>query len=77
MKIIQGEYENGVVRLLEEAPVVSNRKVLITFFEDNDIEEDFLRSASLQQPEKFYQAFMEDEREDLYQQYLNKNNDNQ
>ena len=76
MKVVQGEYENGVVRLLEEVSDVSNKKVLITFFDEEDTEEKVLRDLSMQQPEQFFKEYLSDEREDLYQEYLNKNNDN-
>jgi len=76
MKVVQGEYENGVVRLLEEVRNVSNKKVLITFFDEDDAEEKLIRELSLQHPEKFFKEYLSDEREDLYQEYLNSNNDN-
>ncbi|MCW3110991.1 MAG: hypothetical protein JWQ09_5497 [Segetibacter sp.] len=75
MKVVQGEYENGVVRLLEEVRDVSNKKVLITFFDEDDVEEKLLRDLSLQQPERFFKEYLSDEREDLYQEYLNNDND--
>lgn len=76
MKIIQGEYENGVVKLLEEVPEVSGKKVLITFFEEVDSDDLVLRQATLLQPKEFLSSYLADEREDLYQEFLNKNNDN-
>lgn len=42
MKVVEGEYENGVVRLLEEVPDVKSKKVLITFFDEEEIEEKLL-----------------------------------
>lgn len=71
MKVVHGEYENGVVRILEEVPKISSKKILITFFEEDDIEEEVLRQVSLQQPQQFFKTFLDDEREDLYQEYLN------
>lgn len=76
MKIVKGEYENGVVKLLEEVGGIMSKKVLITFFEEEDNEEELVRSISLQQPKQFFQQYLSDEREDLYQEYLNNNNDN-
>lgn len=76
MKLVQGEYENGVVRLLEEVPNVKSKKVLITFFDEEDIEEELLRGISLNQPKQFLNEYLSDEREDLYQEYLKKDNDN-
>lgn len=70
MKIVQGEYENGVIRILEEVPEIRSKKILITFFEENDIEEEVLRTVSLQQPQQFLKTYLDDEREDLYQEYL-------
>lgn len=76
MKVVQGEYENGVVRLLEKVPAVSSKKVLITFFEEDDNEEHILRQVTLRQPEEFLKSYLSDEREDLYQEFLNKDNEN-
>lgn len=76
MKVVQGEYENGIVRLLEKVPAVSSKKVLITFFEEDDNEENFLRHVTLQQPQEFFKSYLSDEREDLYQGFLNKDNEN-
>jgi len=76
MKIVQGEYENGVVKPLEEVPEVANKRVLITFFEEDDLEEKLFGDISLQQPQKFLKEYLSDEREDLYQEYLNKSNEN-
>lgn len=69
MKVVQGEYENGVVKLLEEAGEVSNKKVLVTFFEEG--EESFHTDVSLLQHETFFKSYLKDEREDLYQEYVN------
>jgi|GEM_PF-4412522 len=33
-------------------------------------EENLLREVSLQQPQQFFKAYLSDEREDLYQEYL-------
>lgn len=71
MKVIQGEYENGVVRILEEVPKIISKKVLITFFEEDDLEEEVLRKISFQQPRQFLKTYLDDEREDLYQEFLN------
>ena len=76
MRVVQGEYENGVVKLLEEIPETASKKVLITFFDEDETEDAFLRQASLRQPKQFLQEYLSDEREDLYQEYLSKNNDN-
>jgi len=72
---VKGEYENGVVRLIEKVPAVSGKKMLITFFEEDDNEEQVLRQATLQQPQEFLKSCLSDEREDLYQKVLNKNSD--
>lgn len=71
MKVVQGEYENGAVRILEEVPPIMSIKVLITFFEEDDLEEEVLRKISLQQPRQFLKTYLDDEREDLYQEFLN------
>jgi predicted DNA-binding antitoxin AbrB/MazE fold protein len=75
MKIVQGEYENGVVKPLEEVPEIANKRVLITFFEEDSLEEKLFGDITLQQSEQFLKEYLSDEREDLYQEYLNKDNE--
>ena len=72
MKTIKGEYENGHIKLLEEAPSMKRNKVLITFLDDEVNESEVLRSISLQQPPSFVE-YLKDENEDLYQEFLNTN----
>ncbi len=70
MKTVKGEYENGNIKLLEEAPLIHQNRVLITFLEDEENEDYVLRYISLQQPASFLE-YLQDEREDLYQDFLN------
>ena len=70
MKTIKGEFEKGNIKLLEEAPSGHQNKVLITFLEDDENEDYVLRTISLQQPASFME-YLQDEREDLYQDFLN------
>ncbi len=76
MKVVPGEYENGVVRLLEEVTDVSNKKVLITFFDQDDVEEKIIRDISVKQTGQFFKTYLSDETEDLYQEYVNNDNGN-
>lgn len=68
MTTIKGIYENGEIKLLEEAPYKGNQKVLITFIEDEDIE----RNISFDLSAKGLKNYFEDSGEDLYQEYLKK-----
>ncbi len=70
MTTIKGVYENGKIKLLEEAPSKSNQKVLITFI-DEDAEDD-TRNISLSQSSDFLKDYLNDASEDLYQEYLKK-----
>jgi len=75
MTTIRGIYENGQIKLLENPPVDTPHKVLITFVEDENIAgEEIIRNLSLTQPNDFSKEYLEDEREDLYQDYAKKKN---
>ncbi len=76
MKIVQGEYKDGVIRLLEEVTNVGNTKVLITFLDEHDLEESFDRQLSHRQPAEFINDYLSDEREDLYKEFLKEKDDN-
>ena len=71
MKTIIGEYENGQIKLLEEAPLEKRKKVLITFLDEEESEGHVLRTFSLQQVSGSFENYLKDEREDLYQEFLN------
>lgn len=68
MTTVRGIYENGVVKLLEEAPVTGNQKVLITFIEGT--EEDVIRNLTLHQYTEEFKQYLNDPREDIYQDFL-------
>jgi predicted DNA-binding antitoxin AbrB/MazE fold protein len=70
MITIKGEYENGQVKLLEQVPFKKRNKVLITFLDEEEDEEESLRNLSLKAPNAL-ESYLYDEREDLYQEYLN------
>ncbi len=70
MKTIKGEYVDGQVKLLEKVPSEKRNKVLITFLDEEENEEEILRSFSLQQTCGSFQEYLKDEREDLYQEFL-------
>lgn len=74
MITIKGIYENGKVKLSEKVKFKTSKKVLVTFLGDEKAEEDIpLRDLSLTQPNQFLKEYLEDEREDLYQDYAEKN----
>lgn len=73
MKTVKGIYENGKIKLLEKVEFKTSKKVLVTFLEEEKInEEKQVRGLSLTQPDDFLQEYLEDEREDLYQDYAQK-----
>lgn len=69
MTTLRGVYENGKIRLLEQPPALNTNKVLITFIEEEN-EEEWLRNSSLQSNITGLKEYLEDEREDLYQEYI-------
>lgn len=72
MKTVKGIYENGTIKLLEKVRFKKNQKVLVTFLEEEKNEEVQVRNLSLTQPDDFLKEYLEDEREDLYQDYAQK-----
>ena len=71
MKTIKGVYENGEIKLLENSNISGTKKVLITFYdEDDDNEENIIRNITLQYADTM-KAYLNDPQEDLYQEYLN------
>jgi hypothetical protein len=73
MITVRGVFENGTVKLLEPVPGKTGQRVIITFLdEENQWEADDIRSLSLLQPNKFFEEYLTDEREDLYQDYAKK-----
>ena len=70
MKTIKGVYENGQIKLLENSNISGTKKVLITFYdEDDENEENIIRNITLQYADRM-KAYLNDTREDLYQEYL-------
>ncbi len=69
MTTIRGVYENGKITLLEQPPVSHTKKVLITFIDEAN-EEEGIRNSSLQNNLQSVREYLEDEREDLYQEYI-------
>lgn len=73
MTTVKGIYENGKIKLFEKIRFKTGKNVLITFLEeDRPNEDELLRSLSLTQPDNFLKEYLEDEREDLYQDYVEK-----
>lgn len=66
MQTIEGIFDGKTFIPLEKVPVSKKYKVIITFVEEFDEDEE-IRSLSAQ-TDSF--GFWEDEREDLYQDYL-------
>ncbi len=73
MTTVKGIYENGRIKLLEKVRFKTGKKVLVTFLEEENVDEDAqLRNLSLTQPDNFLIEYIRDEREDLYQDYAEK-----
>ena len=73
MRTVKGIYENGKIKLLEKVRFKTSKKVLITFLEEEKkSEEEQVRNLSLTQPTDFLNEYLQDEREDLYQDYIAK-----
>ena len=70
MITIKGIYKNGQITLLEKLPVKDGTKVLITFIEEDN--EDVVKEISFTQSTQWFKNYLEDSREDLYQDYLKK-----
>ena len=74
MTTIKGIYQNGEIILLEEVQHKRPQKILITFLDEEiQLEEDQIRTLSQAQPEAFLKEYLNDEREDLYQDYAKTN----
>lgn len=69
MKTVKGVYENGKVKLLEEVNYTNTQTVFITFLDEEIHEEESIRTLSLTQPESFLTEYLQDKREDLYQDF--------
>lgn len=70
MLTVRGIYEDGQVKLLDKLPPLTKHKVLVTFIDDD---EDIDRNTSLNQTSESLQHYLSDTREDLYQEYIKKN----
>ncbi len=72
MTTIIGIYNNGKIKLSEKVRFKTS-KVLVTFLEEEKInEDDQVRNLSLTLPDKYMKEYLQDEREDLYQDYAEK-----
>ena len=71
MTTIKGVYENGKIKLLEKSPSTGVKKVLVTFIDEEEDEDDeiVVRNITLQIPSQL-KEYINDVREDLYQDYL-------
>lgn len=73
MTTVKGVYENGQVKLLERVEGKSGQRVIVTFLDaEADWENAELRTISLSQPNSFFEDYLSDEREDLYQEFAKK-----
>lgn len=70
MITVKAVYENGSIKLLEDAPLQQHQQLLITLIDEKQSADESVRNTSLQQPESFNE-YLGDGREDLYQDYLN------
>jgi hypothetical protein len=71
MKTLRGVYENGEIRLFDKMPVNGTKNVLVTFLEDEEeIEDSIIRNITLQQSTQTIKQYLNDEKEDLYQDFL-------
>ena len=70
MKAIRGEYHQGKITLLEQPPLAKSNKVLVMFLDEDENEDEVIRTMSLQQPSNSFTEYLKDEREDIYQEYL-------
>ncbi|MCY7420544.1 MAG: DUF104 domain-containing protein [Chitinophagaceae bacterium] len=71
MKTVKGVYENGEIKLLEKTSIAGSKKVLVTFIdEEEENEETAIRDISLQYSSQTLEDYINDEREDLYQDFL-------
>jgi predicted DNA-binding antitoxin AbrB/MazE fold protein len=68
MITVKAVYENGTIKLLEDAPLHEHQQLLVTLVEESKTENES-RHFSRQQPESF-KEYLSDKREDLYQDYL-------
>jgi predicted DNA-binding antitoxin AbrB/MazE fold protein len=68
MITVKAVYENGSIKLLEDAPLHEHQQLLVTIVEESKTNKES-RGFSLEQPESF-EEYLSDEREDLYQDYL-------
>lgn len=68
MITVKAVYENGSIKLLEDAPLQEHQQLLITLMEESKTDNES-RNFSLEHPESF-KEYLSDEREDLYQDYL-------
>lgn len=73
MTSVKGMYENGQVKLLERVEGQPGQRVIVTFLDaEADWEDAELRAISLSQPNRFFEDYLNDEREDVYQKYAKK-----
>lgn len=70
MITVKAVYENGSIKLLEEARLQEHQQLLITLMDEEQLADESIRNISLLQPESFNE-YLSDRREDLYQDYLN------
>ena len=68
MITVKAIYENGSIKLLEDAPLQEQQQLLITLMDEEPADK-AIRNISLQLPDSF-KEYLSDEREDLYQDYI-------
>lgn len=73
MQTVKGIYQNGTIKLLEKVRFKKSHNVLVTFLEEEKTnEEKQVRNLTLAQPDDFLKEYLEDEREDIYEDYAQK-----
>ena len=71
MRTLRGVYKDGEIKLLEDILVNGTKKVLVTFLEDEEeMEEATIRNITLEQSTQSFKNYLNDQREDLYQDFL-------
>ena len=71
MKTVRGVYENGEIKLLEKTSIAGSKQVLVTFIDEEvEAEETAIRDISLNYSSQTLEDYINDEREDLYQDFL-------
>lgn len=73
MTTIRGVYADGEIKLLEKSPISGTKNVLVTFIDEGEVNDEIaVRNITLQIASQQMKEYIEDVREDLYQDYVKK-----